>query len=735
MNRTVIALLALIPIAYSNPVNAAPVEVYKDSSGQSKSVKLVSTLTSAGTPYAYSYKDNKGIWRPVDVISEICGVDSNGHPIQCANTNSSAINVPGGLAQISSDGSLSYPIETSKITLNYNGETFGSFFGNDQDAWTPHTMVRLGGTDTGRPMSLEVNGLPDGPNDSGTVLAVGATDGPFTSLRPAIGPDALSVGNVLPIANYETLDGAVVTNQTDTPVPLVRAGADIKDWEGNTHTVTFGCSNNAKRICFSPALPNEWVALLHRGENILTNVIGPGPTAATGNAFQTPNVLASQIDAIDPAGTYVDTLGWAVPGSGISNGFVPMTSSYAGDSTHPAVSAGTLDGKWSQYSHPAVFFGAITSMFSNYGYCKFNHTGQHDATHNINAADSMMHVCTLQQFDVFNSDADYTNSFGGWGIAYQGPGKPSSDSQMVWLSGGVPTYNRYRYVDQGTRLFDTTAGFNVDYPLPLPTDGTTGTNSARFMQGNEVQISGIAIKTQLWGQVDTSLPASPSTTDYVNSVSVHIGANWGTGPNTHAVDANNLGQLILNAVCNGVAGSVALAGGGSGPYAPNIGICVQPSGAVVFPRGLQQQFLELSSASVNTSQILSGQGTVAGWNLTSGRGSTDIVNVNPGGVVGGFRFYDTATGSAAISGTALLDISQGAGAQFSVSAHANGYGATNTTKTLAGLKAENSHYISEQVWCSDCLNDGQTTGNGTGRWIFLDRAYSWRSQDGKIAAN
>lgn len=538
------------------------------------------------------------------------------------------IDVAGGVAGLDAAGSMTANIATSLLGLNYAGLPFSQAFGAFTDPWTPPWMMRFGGLVTGRPVSQQLYGLPDGPNDSGAVLSVGATDAPFTSLRPGIGPDALSNTDPSAIANYGALDGAVLTNQIDTPVPLVRVGADIKDWDGNTHTVTFGCDSTPSRICFSPALPAAWVAMLHRGENVLTNVIGPGPQASTGNGYQMPNVLASQINAVDPAGAYVDTVGWAVPGSGISNGFVPMTSSYAGDSTHPAVTAGTLDAKWSQYSHPAVFFGAVTSMFSNYGYCRMNHAGQHDPARNINASDSMMHACTIQQFDVFNADPDYTNSFGGWGIAYQGPNKPTSDSQMVWLSGAVPTYNRYRYVDPGTRLFDTTAGFNVDYPLPLPTDGTTNWQSQRFMQGNEVVINGIALKLQSWGQVDTALPENTTETQSVATSSVHLGVNYGSGPNTDGVDGNNIGQVIFNATCGGATGGVALGTGGTGPSSPLVGACVDTTGYLHALNGME---------STNDLTVDNGHGMVlkptdtsAGWSYLYGKSGTEIDIGNSG---------------------------------------------------------------------------------------------------------
>ncbi|MDF7678866.1 hypothetical protein PT277_09240 [Acetobacteraceae bacterium ESL0709] len=40
---------------------------------------------------------------------------------------------------------------------------------------------------------------------------------------------------------------------------------------------------------------------------------------------------------------------------------------------------------------------------------------------------------------------------------------------------------------------------------------------------------------------------------------------------------------------------------------------------------------------------------------------------------------------------------------------------------------------SDRVWCDDCRNATQESGQGTGRWIFMDNAKNWRSDDGAPA--
>jgi len=502
-------------------------------------------------------------------------------------------NVANGIPGLDADTDTTSGIKSPRLKLMFNGAARGQMLGGFTDPWTPPNMLRMGGLQTGTPLAQQVNGMPDGPNDSGVVQAFSAYDGSFSGIRPGFGPDALSNGPSA-IANYGHLDTGVVSNQFDTPVPLVRAGADIKDWSGNTHAVTFGCGNPAatpNRVCFSPALPAEWVALLHRGQYIITNVIGPGKT--TTNASTSPDILASQINAVAADGSYIDTVGWAVSGSGISNGFVPMVSSYVGNGrARPAVAAGTLDTKWSNYAHPAIFIGASTSMFNNYSYCKLNHSGSHDSGKNINAKDSMIHSCTYLQHDMFNYDPDYTNTFTGVGLAYQGPSLPSRDSQMVWLSGYMPTFFRIRYTTTGIKLFDTDAGFEVDRPLVLPVDGTVGEASTRFLSAQEETINGIPLKLQKWAQMDATIPSGTTGMDFVKYASIRIGLNYGSGPNAHTVDAKNAGEIILNPQCG--VGGIALAGGAGGTWNPSIGICVKSDGSVTMPHDLRVSTLQIT---------------------------------------------------------------------------------------------------------------------------------------------
>lgn len=57
-----------------------------------------------------------------------------------------------------------------------------------------------------------------------------------------------------------------------------------------------------------------------------------------------------------------------------------------------------------------------------------------------------------------------------------------------------------------------------------------------------------------------------------------------------------------------------------------------------------------------------------------------------------------------------------------------------STNTLSSIKS-GTYTEGTRLWCHDCRATGQATGSGTGRWIYLDSASTWRSDDSVEAAN
>lgn len=60
--------------------------------------------------------------------------------------------------------------------------------------------------------------------------------------------------------------------------------------------------------------------------------------------------------------------------------------------------------------------------------------------------------------------------------------------------------------------------------------------------------------------------------------------------------------------------------------------------------------------------------------------------------------------------------------------------ASITSQTFATIQSGN-YTEGEKVWCHDCRSPSQATGTGTGRWIYLDSAKTWRTEDGLLASN
>ncbi|MCG4258192.1 hypothetical protein [Acetobacter senegalensis] len=568
-----------------------------------------------------------------------------------AKINVNRINAANGVAGLDGDSDATVGAKLPHASILFNGQLRAKLLTADMtsDPWTPPWMMRYGGITHNTPMSLQLNGLPDGANDSGSVLALSMGSDTSSAIRPGIGPDILSIGPTA-AANYSNLDGAVNTNQISTPVPTIRAGEDIKDWSGVTHAVTFGCGGDTSRICFSPALPAEWVKTLHRGQFILTNVIGPGTSSPDSgdHGYQRPAVLESAVNGWASDGSYINTMGWAVPGSGIVvSGFVPMVSSYAGDDTHAAVPAGTLDTTWSNYQHAAVFIGAIDAAYNNYSYCSLNHTGtQGDSSLGINSADSMVHACLYGEHDVFNYDPDYTNSIHGMVFAYNSSKYPAGGSDFMSLNGNS------RMPD--LLMLNGTAGHlirSTDSGFMVKRAWQNDVNTLHDQQTSihqEFNADGNPFKIDLWSQRD-ALPADES--DGKNRISVRLGLSTGGSFNDDSsIPAASLGQIIFNPR-DALAG-VCLAGGVGGSATPSEGLCVQQNGELDLPHGFVAQ-----GGAYTTWAPANGTSTVSAHtddgttlSLTSNNGNA---NLSTGGQITAGLFYATGGDFVAASGNGI----------------------------------------------------------------------------------
>ena len=57
-----------------------------------------------------------------------------------------------------------------------------------------------------------------------------------------------------------------------------------------------------------------------------------------------------------------------------------------------------------------------------------------------------------------------------------------------------------------------------------------------------------------------------------------------------------------------------------------------------------------------------------------------------------------------------------------------------TIEGLSSITAE-THAEGDRAWCHDCRAPGEAAGAGTGRWIYLNTASVWKTDDGLDASN
>ncbi|KXV20661.1 hypothetical protein [Gluconobacter japonicus] len=148
--------------------------------------------------------------------------------------------------------------------------------------------------------------------------------------------------------------------------------------------------------------------------------------------------------------------------------------------------------------------------------------------------------------------------------------------------------------------------------------------------------------------------------------------------------------------------------------------------------GANKQLVLSSAASV-------GAGTGA-YLLTNGYADAELRASNGGAATYSAEQFRLLTGPGATSylqigtdsalGEAVFTNKAGTGVLLA----AEGSISSDAGRILASIKA-GSYTESTRLWCHDCRNSGQVAGSGTGRWISLDSAGTWRSDDGVEAVN
>jgi hypothetical protein len=146
------------------------------------------------------------------------------------------------------------------------------------------------------------------------------------------------------------------------------------------------------------------------------------------------------------------------------------------------------------------------------------------------------------------------------------------------------------------------------------------------------------------------------------------------------------------------------------------------SGGIVLGSDSTNQNLELGNASV---------------------GTTPYIDFNGNGVGGNVRILNDGDGNLTFSsdGTWNFQLRKNQQTVFNygvTTANAVSGGSLNSSSGYAysGLPSTSGYAISAMVYCLDCLKPAESTGSGTGAWVFNDGTGNWKSMlSGAVAAH
>ncbi|AQS88286.1 hypothetical protein A0U93_10400 [Neoasaia chiangmaiensis] len=730
-------------------------------------------------------------------------------------------------AQLDANQNVTNPLLSTQAQINVNGSAYSQMASGDLSAiGGGYDVSFIGGiaaqtlpgspygSGYAQPGHLIITGNPSGPYDAGCVLCLGED--------PTVHPG-------MPISGQDYRGGFVSTHDAVQfeQVPTNAMARMILAVDHYTATA----------VVLKTALTAAQIAQIHSGMYIVTNSVPGGATqtaigdASLNGALPSFQNYAGNVQSVSEGGTTINVYGWAQEQQ--QGGAVPSTSS--------------LDTVWDPATTSAVvYLGMPNKTFGQNVYMTYDGSrgGQGGS-----AATSLIHQMEWNEVDeiVNNTARDREVSVHGLTLTTNasGPNQLTSDSYHLKLAGGQQNY----IIMQPQWWTTLISGDNLYVGQPQGPALTANTSSVLFQvaqstnTGSATWASHHMIRLMAWNKRNTADDGT-SYTNITTNLGVGVDGTASTVPSQiqghleFTPAANPYGLSICSSGQSGATCSIQLDNYGN----PNViqqlnltkggwlnfadkygneGGWIQPpngsdtTGAtpvnevdVHFPadNGLlnilgtaRTYALSVSAAAYNpattsgsttTAASVSGQGTYQTWNqLHSGSANTEIINIAPSGVTGGFSFYAVNSGVDPTAATALLSMSaqnarfstdvfvgngkaihlpdaQGGdvyiyndgestvgfgavklqfGSDASVSANGTQWNfagpiavpeteVSGAVQTLSQIKAA-THFEGDEVWCHDCLNSGQATGKGTGRKVWRDSAGTWRTGDGAVAAN
>ena len=239
---------------------ASPQTTYRDNSGATKPVLFTTSVSNTNLMKSLSYKDNTGQWKPITVTQQVCGIDSDNHPVVCNPLATNMIGAANGVAGLDNDARVTSSVLGESVVTGprINGAVLPTVYNNVNPQltangegpfywWDGNSTMRVGGTpitlphspygnQAGTYESLILNGVPTGgytagcvlclfmePNDikQAAVSAVNVHSGTIPSadgVQLYAGPVNANFDLILPVATY-TATGVTLSG-TLTPAEL-----------------------------------------------------------------------------------------------------------------------------------------------------------------------------------------------------------------------------------------------------------------------------------------------------------------------------------------------------------------------------------------------------------------------------------------------------------------------------------------------------------------------------------
>ncbi|MFT8716122.1 hypothetical protein [Gluconobacter potus] len=628
-------------------------------------------------------------------------IDANATAAATAQTTASAaipktqIGIANGVAGLDADGNVTANLLPDKLIAgtdafaNYLSDTFSGGF----DPARGYEADLIGGwrqyaDGTYMPRQVLQQTDPYGPYSAGCGYALNMLGSVYTSRNPiSEQPPEGGAASIVAMGGFDTAAHCILFGNQQARLVLPVA------------------SYTATSIVLQAPLTASQAAQIHPSMYVTTN--SPNPALSLTNTAGTlpkRNLYAAVVKTAPAAGdTTIAVWGWDVPswGTGFA-GQVPQTT--------------TLDTVWSKYTSPVVFIGggAASSAFAN------NWHSTVDARDLIPSATnkSLIHQFTGMEVDgpyVQNGTAP-NNSIFYQGISMNAGNQPAAltvDSYEFLFGGNIPQHI----------LFDGGAGnwlINGDniYVPSLKNQSLTAQNTAQLYQEWDQWIGGAnRMRFLLWNSF-----GNPTASQGWEQAVPHFGPTVDGDPVTEG-DPGGSKQGDIEWNVGGNYGSISLCG-----FATACALRVNGDGTVNISGAV-------SAGAINSSSLTS-TGAVSGKSLAA---TADVsgATVTATGKISGGSVSTTgvvSAGSISTSGAAQFggDITTGAGGML----HSEGADSIDTGRILLSITSSTSSFEeSARLWCRDCLNSGQASGAGTGRWVFKDSAGTWRSDDGVVAAN